>query len=273
MTKKIRGSMNTLVDLIVPFWNSYDYIYGCLDKVEAAMGDIPYRIIVSDDGNELGEKRTDLVEYVHEMGGKVARNPKNSGYPVAVNFGAMRGRSPLIFVLTADVECEEGAGEAIVKAMDDPKIGLVGMKLLFPKDSTDPGRPAGKVQHVGIHTDIRGNMVHTYVGWNNDNPKVDQVRDVFAVTGAAFMTRRKLWDRVGGLDEIYGLGTFEDVAYAMKVRELGYNIIVETDAVAHHHVGGSVEESKRGFPLKQNRMKFMQIWGEKLMYTEWKVKK
>lgn len=261
--------MNTLVDIVIPFWKSYDYIYECLKCIPDAMGDISYKIILSDDGNETDEDRMELAETVHDMDGKIVRSSQNKGYPHAVNLGVQRSFSPLIFVLTADVECWEGSGEVLVSAMDDPDVALAGMKLIFPEGT--PNGPAGKVQHVGLNTDIQGNPQHTFIGWSPDNPKVNNVREVMAVTGAAFMTRRKVWQKVSGFWEGYGRGTWEDVEYAMQVREMGYNVIVETDAIAYHHVGVTPRHHGVGFPIRQNQLKFMQRWGEKLKYWEWRV--
>jgi len=94
-------------------------------------------------------------------------------------------------------------------------------------------------------------------------------RDVYAVTGAALMTRRNLWHKIGGFNEAYGQGTFEDVEYCMIARELGYNIIVAPDAKGTHYTGATAERNQIGFPLQQNRITFLQKWANKLKWTSW----
>ena len=158
----------------------------------------------------------------------------------------------------------------MIRALDEPSIGVVGMKLLYPQDTLDQNsRPAGKIQHVGLGANIRGDIIHVLMGWSPDNPKVNVVRDTYAVTGAALMTRRNLWNKTGGLFEGYGLGTFEDVDFCLSVRELGYNVIVETKAVGEHYTGATQVANNMNFPLLQNKLIFLQRWGQKLVWSDW----
>ena len=120
-----------------------------------------------------------------------------------------------------------------------------------------------------METDIHGNFVHSFLGWRADHPKVLAQRKVYAVTGAALMTRRNLWNKIGGFNEIYGRGTWEDIEYCMVVGELGYNIIVAPDAKGTHHTGATAERSQIGFPLDKNRMTFLQKWASKLKWSSW----
>jgi GT2 family glycosyltransferase len=97
---------------------------------------------------------------------------------------------------------------------------------------------------------------------------VKNVWEVYAVTGAALMTRRGLFDKVGGFNLMYGQDTYEDLDYCMSVRELGYNVIVEQSAVGVHYTGATAEHYKMGYPIEQNRMLFMARWAGNLNYTE-----
>ena len=83
---------------------------------------------------------------------------------------------------------------------------------------------------------------------------------MFSVTGATFAIRREAFEKAKGFDSIYGLGTFEDVDMALKIRSLGYKIWVDTNAVAYHYVGATSEVRKEPFPLEQNRAIFIQRW-------------
>ena len=266
--KPLIAPTNTLVDIVIPVYRRFDLLEKVLDSIPSAANGITYTTICVDNGSPVDESepfyssRDDIY---------VIKNSDNLGYPKACNQGVQRGNSPLIFILTSDVILEPNAIDAMVRELDDPKLGVVGMLLKFPEyaEGLNPQiRPSGKVQHVGLETNIHGNWVHQFIGWSVDNPKVQAQREVYAVTGAAFMTRRSLWNKVGGYDERYGLGTWEDVDYCMSIRELGYNIIVSTKAIATHYTGATAEAYKIGFPMNDNRMKFIQKWSEKLRWTE-----
>lgn len=56
----------------------------------------------------------------------------------------------------------------------------------------------------------------------------ESVERMFAV-GFLMATTRKIWDKVGGLDEIWSPGGGEDIEFCIKVEQLGYRIIQVPD--------------------------------------------
>lgn len=272
----------SLVDIIIPVFNRSDLLKRCLEYIPEACGDIPYSVYVFDNGSGLVDSmnsegnqsimKIDESRNIRELcANKVTylRSGKNLGFPAACNQAARKGGSPLIFFLNDDVFLLPGSINKLVRAMDDPKIGAAGMKLIFPLDSKDPGRPAGKIQHVGLSTNIRGEFIHQFVGWSPENPRTLNIKHPYALTGAALMTRRKLFREAGGFFEGYGMGTYEDVDYCLTIRSMGYNIYIEHEAVGFHLVGATSISQNIGYPLGANRDIFNVRWGSKLVYTEW----
>lgn len=270
MTKRKRHvKKKTLLDIIIPVHGRFDLLEMCLDALPSACGDITYTVIIVDNSSPKSE--ADKF-YSDRKGVTVIRNKSNKGFPHACRQGANRGHSPLLLFLNSDVIMDTGSIDQMVRALDEKEIGIVGAKLLFPEfveGLRTEIRPAGKVQHVGLMTNIRGEFVHAYVGWNADNPRVNQVREVYAVTGAALMTRRLVWKDVGGFDLKYGMGTWEDVDFCLSARDLGYNVIVEIKATGVHYTGATSEAYQIGYPYDQNRMIFMSKWGGVLNWTEY----
>ena len=260
-----------LLDIVIPVMGQFDLLGRCLDSIPDAVGNFDYNVICVDNASPKEEADEFYLQYE----GKIftIRNKENLGFPKACNKGAGRKSSPLIFFLNSDVILEPKAIDLLVRAMDEPTIGIVGMKLMFPEYAEGLNhqiRPAGKIQHIGMETDIHGMFIHSYIGWNPEHPKVLAQREVYAVTGAALMTRRNIWNKIKGFDEIYSPGTWEDIEYCMRVRELGYNIIVVPEAKGVHFTGATAERNQRGFPLEQNKMTFLQRWANKLQWTSWR---
>lgn len=276
--KRYKKVEQSLVDIIIPVHNRFDILEDCLAAIPDAFDDISYKIILVDNGSETLDAKNFYDQFVDDTNIIVTRNATNEGFPKACNKGFNKGSSPLVFFLNSDVIMENGSGVKLVKDLDDPTIGIAGMKLLFPSPEETMGagldmniRPPQKVQHVGLVTNIRGEIIHAMIGWSSDNPRVENVRDVMAVTGAALMTRRELYRTVGGFDEIYGVGTFEDVDYCLKIRRIPKNVIVDTKAVGTHYVGATAEKYKQAFPLNKNYQIFISRWRENLMHTDWQV--
>ena len=146
--------------------------------------------------------------------------------------------------------------------MKDDTIGVLGARLLFPENSTSPNRPAGKIQHVGLAMDIRGNVVHPLIGWSSDNPKTKISREVFAVTGALFTIRTRLFKAIRGFNPVYGLGYYEDVDMCLAVRQLGFRIWMDANIGGIHYTNATSEKNPSAFvnQIQQNAMTFRAKW-------------
>jgi GT2 family glycosyltransferase len=178
----------------------------------------------------------------------------------ACNAGARMFSSPLVMFLNDDIELDDDAIDKVVRSFDNLEIGIVGIKLIFPKDSIVPGRPAGKIQHIGMSLDINANPQHPLVGWSADNPKCCVSREVWAVTGACLTVRRGLFNKIGGFDKRYEVGYFEDVDLCLSVRQLGGKIYINADAIGQHHTGATMTKRKTPAPMQENAMKFKTKW-------------
>ena len=248
-------------------------LINCLQSIPDAAGEIPYNIIIVDNGSNPDEIKKYREYGKAQFGDKlhILEQHRNTGFPAACNRGARFGYSPLLFFLNDDVVLYPHSIDKLVRVMDDPTVGAVGMKLIFPKDSTYPRRPAGKVQHVGLSTNIKGEFIHNFVGWSPDNPRVLAVKESYAITGAALMTRKVLFKQAKGFNEEYGAGTYEDVEYCLVLHDMGYNIRIEQEAIGEHFVGATALDKQIQYPLHQNRELLLMHRGGKLNYTEWEI--
>jgi GT2 family glycosyltransferase len=190
------------------------------------------------------------------------RNETQMGYGGTLNRAAKSAKAPYLAIVTDDVEINPDYFDNLVEVMKDETIGIVGARLLFPENSTSPNRPAGKIQHVGLAMDIRGNVVHPLIGWSSDNPKTKISREVFAVTGALFTIRTRLFKAVRGFNPAYGLGYYEDVDMCLAVRQLGFRIWLDANIGGIHYTNASSEKNPSlfGNSYQQNAMTFRAKW-------------
>lgn len=278
--RKARQKVEYDLDIVIPVYGRPDLLQKCLDSIEATKGDIKARLILVDD---CGPDQEALGAVYRSLNGnsRVSRNRENQGFARTVNAGVALGSAPFILALNTDIELQPGALEEMIVTFADPQVGVVGPKLLFPLDSCDPTRPAGKVQHAGLAVNWRGNIVHANIGWSADNPAVNKRRKMQAVTGACLMTRRETWRKVieayrkagdptgGAFNEVYGKGTYEDVEYCFAARAVGYQVIYQPAAVAYHYVSASAEAAG-GYPVNRNEMIFRARCGQLLAWDEWR---
>jgi GT2 family glycosyltransferase len=263
---------DTLVSIIIPIYGRFDLLNRCIEALPEASKGLPYEVILVDNASPDKDEAFEFYRGKTEF--KLFKNNKNEGFPKACNQGARWAKSPLLFFLNSDVILEKDAIDYLVREMDDPEVGVCGTRLLFPpyaEGLNQQIRPPNKIQHVGLETDIHGRFQHSFIGWDADHPKVMKQREVYAVTGAALMTRKKIWDKIGGFDEAYGLGTYEDMSLCLSVRDLGYNVIVSVKATGIHFTGATAESQKIQYPMEYNRLIFLQKWGNRLAWTGWRL--
>jgi GT2 family glycosyltransferase len=78
--------------------------------------------------------------------------------------------------------------------------------------------------------------------------------------------RREVWDRIGPLDERFGIGLFEDDDYSLRLRRAGYRLVCRRDAFVHHWQRASFradgEKAYRQLYRKNHRL-FVEKWAER----------
>ena len=249
--RKHRVSEKPQVDVVIITGGRWDFLKQCLEALEKQT--VPVNVLLLDNASEAEERiqNNSLFE-----GLETKRLQQSLGFPAANNEAVRMGSAPLILFLNDDCVLTENAVEKMTETMKDDSVGVCGAKLLFPLSSTSPIRPAGKVQHVGMALNIRGDVIHPLVGWSSENPRCNVSRDVFCVTGACLMTRRTLFNQIGGFDPTYGQGTFEDVQFSLQVRSLGKRVFVNCESIGHHYVGATGEKKKTAYPLQMNALTF-----------------
>lgn len=136
------------------------------------------------------------------------------------NLAVAATREPYILLLNDDVElCGENDLAALIEYAQQPEIGAVGARLFYPD---------GSLQHAGVVVGLGGIAGHPFREAPADSHgyfrSIDAVTDVGAVTGACLMTRRDVYERVGGLDEALAVA-FNDIDFCMRVRNTGHYVV------------------------------------------------
>src|SRR5581483_4461808 len=235
--RKSVDSSRPILDIVVTTAGRFDMLKVCLETLNRFKERLNFKVFIIDNGSDPEERLQydDLFRWSYDQNFSIKRLQQNAGFPSAANEGARMGSSPLIMFLSDDVILQDGAIESVLSRFSDNKVGIVGIKLIFPPDSVSPIRPAGKVQHVGLCLNIRGEPIHPLIGWSPSNPKTCITRDAWAVTGACLTVRREIFNKVNGFSTIYGKGTYEDVTLCLQARSLGYRSSMDANAIGFHY--------------------------------------
>ncbi|WP_051687116.1 glycosyltransferase family 2 protein [Microbulbifer sp. HZ11] len=164
---------------------------------------------------------------------KVAYAGRNLGYAGANNFGARFATSDKLVLLNSDIIPSEPGWLSRIeeKSRGLEAVGVVAPKLVFED---------GTIQHLGMSFSRSAEFGNL---WLNEHPGkgkpewllgVQSVVEAPAVTGACMFISRTLYESVGGLDETYVLGDFEDSDLCLKLRKAGYRHYVLGDEKLYH---------------------------------------
>ena len=145
-----------------------------------------------------------------------------------LNLGASIATGELLLLMNDDMEIvQEDWIERLCDHIAKPDVGVVGCKLLYPDRRT---------QHVGV-IQWRGNPDHVRRGLSEEDAgyfnSASGVRNYLAVTGACMLTRRVLYERIGGYTESLAV-SFNDVDFCLKAMEAGYRTVYTGDVALIH---------------------------------------
>ena len=240
----------------------------CVEAIKREVASVPANFYVFFNGLPP-EAKQPFSEIIATSEATVRHSSERVGFSAGANRVIRMGSAPLVLFITDDIILHEGALKELVETMKEPKVTLCGLKLVYPKNSTDKNRPAGRVQHIGQAIDLHGEVTHPLLGWKPENEKCNKSREVQSVTGGVFMVRRDAFRKAGGFFEGYGLGYYEDVDLCMILRAQGGRVYIETRAVADHYTNMSMLRSGQTPPMYQNRMLFQMRHGARLIHDSW----
>jgi GT2 family glycosyltransferase/glycosyltransferase involved in cell wall biosynthesis len=240
-----------VVSVIVPAHNQVRVTYYALCALLVAHNRTSFEVIVVDDASS--DETAEIETFV--SGITVIRHTEPQRFIRACNAGVAAARGTHVALLNNDTEVTLGWLDALVDAFDRfEDVGLAGAKLIYPD---------GRLQDAGGIVWNSGNPWNYGNGGNPWDPRYCYARQADYLSGAALMTTRKAWDKVGGLSSYLEPMYFEDTDLAFKLREAGLKTWFVPASVVYHFEGvTSGTDPATGFKRYQeiNRPRFKRRW-------------
>ena len=246
---------NPLVSIVIATKDSIPILRQCIDSILEKSTYENFEIIVTE--NNSTEPET--FEYYEQI---VKRDPRvkvttcdtqgKVSVSAVYNHGAAVGEGDYIILLNNDTEVISPDWiERLLGPCQREDVGAVGPKLLYPD---------GVIQHAGVfirqmdkHFGFfegpdnigRGTVLYDSSNYYNF---YNLTQDIGVVTGACMMTRRTVFEDLGGFDELLP-NDYDDVDYCLKLIERGMLVVYEPASVLYHHESVSRPNHTRGDQL------------------------
>lgn len=254
------SSATPLVSIIIPTRDRIGLLAAAVETLFDKSNWPQLELVIVDNGSVESESFAFFDRLRTLPNVSVVRKDEPFNFARLINAGAGAAKGEVLALLNNDVEALTPDWLApLVRLAIDPRVGAVGAKLLY-EDRT--------IQHAGIMLGVRGLTSHAGVGRSSDDPgpyaMLTTTRRVSAVTGACLLTRRDVFEKLGGLDENFVI-EFNDVDYCLRAGAAGYAVVYAAELMLLHKEGAT----RQARPLREQEVKdrslFMRRWGHALV--------
>jgi hypothetical protein len=190
-------------------------------------------VLVVDNGSE--DKSVEVLKKIESQWNKMKLfvSKKNLGFGKGNNLALKKAQGRYILFLNSDVYVEDVDFLDLINLMDfDTRIGALTIKLILPNGEIDPASHRGFPTLFRSFTYFSGLeklfyhfpfLNKIFGGYHLSHLNLNTVHEVEAISGAFFLTRKEIMDKIGGFDEDY-FAYGEDIEMAWQIKKLGYKI-------------------------------------------------
>ncbi len=243
--EKVKKSIK--LSTIIVNWNTSKLLQQCLESLGDWMG--KEEVIVVDNGSV-----DDSVEMVKKKFSevKVIKNDQNLGFAKANNQGIKTSSGQYILLLNSDTIVKEDALQILVTFLDENKI--VGS--CAPLLENENGSPQVDPVYLKFPSPLWALVYYNPLLRKCFNKlfysKIDLEKPhiVDQLSGAAFMVRRDLLIKLGGLDDSFNF-YFEDTDLSWRIKEQGLRLMVVPQAHIIHLGRQSLKQSLYKFVIRR----------------------
>lgn len=214
------------ISVVIPFYNKASMTLECVRSIVEYGPRVTEILLVSNNSSddELRIIREGIAEYDNTRA-LIYNHPFN--YQKINNWAISKSKCKTILMLNNDIELtkhSKGLLEHMYEKAQEKRIGIVGCLLLYGNEHL--------IQHGGVFLLPGGQADHLYVakkykkavtqaGTKEFPYDIQEDRPLTAVTGAAQMIRKDLFDAVDGFDERFIIGG-GDVDLCLRMSAKGH---------------------------------------------------
>jgi len=239
-----------LVSIVTLSWNAPEFTRKALESIKACTSE-PYEVVVVDNGSEAPTR--EMLAAIDDPHVRVVYNATNRGFAGGSNDGIASALGDYVVLLNNDVIVTDGWIDGLL----DPFHRIPGTGVTAPRSNI----VVGHQQLPSVQYQNERELAAFAAARREEHERSGYFCD--RAIGLCLCIDRAVLDRIGGLDERFGLGNFEDDDFCIRVRAAGYGIYVCNDVFIHHFGSRSFAANNVDYTktMAQNWEKFAQKWG------------
>ncbi len=247
-------SVRPRASVIVVTHNGLLFTRLCVESLLANTSVSDYELIVIDNAST-----DDTPAYLRALGRahpqvRVRLSERNLGFAAACNVGLEMARGRALVLLNNDTMPPRWWLGGLLRHLGDPSVGAVGPVTNRICNEAQIETAYGT---YGDFMQFAGERRERHAG---------ELRELPTLTMFCFAMRRGTWEKIGPLDERFGVGTLEDDDYSLRIRRAGLRLACAEDVFVHHFdkasFGELVGSGEYDRLLRENRLRFERKWGE-----------
>jgi len=234
-----------MVSIIILNWNGLSFTKQCIDSVRHETSYPNFEIIVVDNGSKKAEVSELKKMNQKKLINKLILNESNKGFSTGNNQGMAAAGGEYLLLLNNDITVSKNWLSNLVKVANQrPETGIVGPNIVLHYDRN---------QMFGWgYVDDSGAARHSFKNEGNAEQ----------VGGAALFFKRKVFDRISGLDPGFNPLYFEETDFCARARKAGFKIVYTMKSTVLHFEGGVMKkqpDNSKFVLINRNRLRYMLI--------------
>lgn len=213
------------LSLVLLSFKRFDTTTGpCLATLAGADADDDVEIILVDNGSDDGAAQRCAEAAAARPRIRYAPEATNLGFAGGMNAGVALARGDWVCLVNSDTLFPAGALEALKASLLSmpPEVAMVGPVTNAAGNGQRLPLPGLDLQAVPV------------VGEAAMQQRTGLVTPSYRTDFFCVAVRRAVWQQLGGLDRIFGLGYYEDFDFSLRLRRAGWQQVIAEDVFVAH---------------------------------------
>jgi GT2 family glycosyltransferase len=255
---KFNVENNPLVSIIIPTKNNKKILQRCVESIKKHTSYKNFEIIIVDNNSiDLGTK-----SYYKSLSCTILDYKGSFNFSKMNNYAVKHAKGDFLLFLNDDTKVLESNWlQEMIGVCSQNDVGAVGAKLVY-SDNT--------IQHAGIVILDTGAGFHPFQNIPEDSNKhfnlINAMRDCSAVTGACLMTKKEIFAKINGFDDVFDV-YYGDADLCLRIIDSGYHVVYTPSVKMLHEGSHSIIATMSSNSLEQtahwaveNHFQFIKKW-------------